>query len=232
MSSHRPLGLLAQLRPQRGETSRSRTYRSSGSPFILIEACSQPGPLAPRALPRFSATMGLSDSRAERPERLCIPAQGLVTWHRSCRASQVPRLIFRRTPSPITPESPMIAHSFLHHRCGLQPIRRLGRSHWSNEAETGSLTLRLTSSPLEASLRRITPPCAQLATCATSNSQGELLSVHEINQAYPGAPNWTKAFRKIRGSPEKSRLTATPLATAGQAPATLLVAGQADAKIR
>ena len=41
---------------------------------------------------------------------------------------------------------------------------------------------------IEASLRWIAPPCARLATCVTSNSHGELLSVHEINQAWPGAP--------------------------------------------
>ena len=41
----------------------------------------------------------------------------------------------------------------------------------------------------EASPGRITPSCARLTTYVTSNSYGELLSVHENNQACPGAPD-------------------------------------------
>jgi hypothetical protein len=38
----------------------------------------------------------------------------------------------------------------------------------------------------------ITPICARLTTCATSNSHDELLSVHENSQSCPGAPKNTK----------------------------------------
>jgi hypothetical protein len=60
-----------------------------------------------------------------------------------------------------------------------------------NEAETGSLTLRLTLSPHEASPDRVAPSHARSATCQTDNLQGELLSVHKIDQALPGAPGFT-----------------------------------------
>ena len=60
-----------------------------------------------------------------------------------------------------------------------------------NEAETGSLALQLALSPHEASPDRVTPPHARSATCQTDNLQGELLSVHKIDQALPGAPGYT-----------------------------------------
>ncbi|MGD8769080.1 MAG: hypothetical protein PVJ06_03455 [Desulfobacterales bacterium] len=60
-----------------------------------------------------------------------------------------------------------------------------------NEAETGSLALRLALSPHEASPDRVTPSHARSATCQTDNLQGELLSVHKIDQALPGAPGFT-----------------------------------------
>jgi hypothetical protein len=60
-----------------------------------------------------------------------------------------------------------------------------------NEAETGSLALRLALLPHEASPDRVTPSHARSATCQTDNLQGELLSVHKIDQAWPGAPGFT-----------------------------------------
>jgi len=57
-----------------------------------------------------------------------------------------------------------------------------------NEAEPGSLTLRLTLSPHEASPDRVTPSRARSATCQTGNSHGRLLSAYKIDQASPGAP--------------------------------------------
>jgi hypothetical protein len=103
--------------------------------------------------------------------------------------SQVPVTIFRRTPSPYTPERPAIASSrFFTAGFGLHHLRKVGHAHLSIEAGSGSLTLWLTSLPLEASPRLITLPCARLATCTTRNLHGELLSVHWIVQALPGAP--------------------------------------------
>ena len=46
----------------------------SGSPPLLQQHCFQQGPFAPRALPRFLARMGLSDSRPEPIPQLWIPS--------------------------------------------------------------------------------------------------------------------------------------------------------------
>ena len=64
-----------------------------------------------------------------------------------------------------------------------------------NEAEVGSLALRLALSPLKASPDRVTPSHARSATCQTGNLQGELLSVHKIDQACPGTPGLTGLTR-------------------------------------
>jgi hypothetical protein len=73
--------------------------------------------------------------------------------HRSPRrVSQVPELICRRLLSPFTPESPAAANTRCFTAGGrLHPIRKSGHPHWCNEAESGSLALRLTSSPHGAS---------------------------------------------------------------------------------
>jgi len=60
-----------------------------------------------------------------------------------------------------------------------------------------SLALRLTSSPQQGFARRIAPPRAYRATCRTGNLQGELLSVHKIGQAYPGAPEYFQKAEKL-----------------------------------
>ena len=70
---------------------------------------------------------------------------------------------------------------------GFTALRRAGHLRLPNEAEMSSLALRLTSSPQQGFARRITPPHACRATCRTGNLQGELLSVHKIGQACPGA---------------------------------------------
>jgi len=87
--------------------------------------------------------MGPADSRPEPFRRLLIPAG---RWARGPlrRASQVPRSICRRPPSSTTPVHPAVAYA----RCftagaRLHPIGKVGRSHLRNEAESGSLALRL-----------------------------------------------------------------------------------------
>jgi hypothetical protein len=60
-----------------------------------------------------------------------------------------------------------------------------------NEAESGSLALRLAPLPHEASPDRVAPSRARSATCQTGNFQGELLSAHKIGQALPGTPGLT-----------------------------------------
>jgi len=75
------------------------------------------------------------------------PAGESLNW-----ASQVPRLICRCPPSPITPGRPMTAHTCCFATDSrLHLLRKDGHDHLCNEAESGSLTLRLTPSPHRAS---------------------------------------------------------------------------------
>ena len=109
-------------------------------------ACPRQGPLAPRALPRFLATMGLSDSRRGRlPVIYSRPT--LRPGPSPRRVSQVPRCDCPSAPSPSTPGCPAVAHaryfaagSRLHH------IGLAGHIQKHNEAEPGSLALGLTRS--------------------------------------------------------------------------------------
>ena len=91
--------------------------------------------------------MGLSDSRPRPPRGYVFP-QGVVAGATPRRASQVPRPICQHAPPPLTPESSPGAHA----RCftddtGLHHSWKDGHSHQFNEAESGSLTLRLALSP-------------------------------------------------------------------------------------
>lgn len=60
---------------------------------------------------------------------------------------------------------------------GFSILGRLATPNLSNEAESGSLSLRLASSPPEASPEWITPTHARLATCQTGNLHGGHLSI-------------------------------------------------------
>ena len=73
-----------------------------------------------------------------------------VRWSLSlppCRVSQVPRLIFPCALSPTTPEGPLGACPLLPHRCQASSSGRLATSVLRNEAESGSLALRLACLP-------------------------------------------------------------------------------------
>jgi len=75
--------------------------------------------------------------------------------------------IFRRPPSPLTPGSPSAAraHCFTD-GVWFRLLRQVDHYHWFNEAETGSLALRLTSSPSLA-------PTARLPASPPSQLHGE-----------------------------------------------------------
>jgi hypothetical protein len=109
-------------------------------------ACPRQGPLAPRELPRFFATMGLSDSRHSHLP-VIDSQQMLAAWPPPCRVSQVPRCDCPSAPSPITPRCPAVAITRCFTAGGrLHHIREAGRTHMRNEAEPGSLALGLTRS--------------------------------------------------------------------------------------
>jgi len=113
--------------------------------------CPRQGPFARPALPGVLTTMNPSDSRPGLMGVIDSP-HPLMPAASPGRVSQVPRLICRRPPPPITPESLTGAPARCFPVSGrLRPSWRVGRSHWFNEAESGSLALRLTSSPQRAS---------------------------------------------------------------------------------
>ncbi len=64
--------------------------------------------------------------------------------------------------------------------------------HLCNEAESGSLSLRLMRSALGASTTGLLQAAARLPTWRTSNSHGNYLSSYTVCQAYPDAPEHTE----------------------------------------
>ena len=111
-------------------------------------------PLRSTVVTRFSATMSLSDSRTEPLPRLCFPSE---RWRRRRRhPAGSPRFLGRSvsTRRPLPPRQVQrllvpIASSLafrLHHSWADWPLAGL-----RNEAESGSLALRLADSPSKAS---------------------------------------------------------------------------------
>jgi len=132
-------------RPPRPQLFRNGTFVQAAL-LSSDSACPRQGPLAPRALPRFFATMGLSDSRHSHLP-VIDSQQMLAARPPPCRVSQVPRCDCPSAPSPITPGCPAVAHA----RCfttgdRLHHVRKTGHTHMCNEAEPGSLALGLTRS--------------------------------------------------------------------------------------
>lgn len=117
------------------------------SPLTTIQ--SRQGPFARPALPGVLTTMGPSDS--PRCQTMVMVSHRLLAGRHASSVrphrgvSQVPRLICRRPPSPLTPGSPTAAPA----RCfavgmRLHHLWKDGHSQWFNEAETGS-RLRITA---------------------------------------------------------------------------------------
>ena len=111
------------------------------SPLTTIQT--RQGPFARPALPGGLTTMGPSDS--PRSQKTVIDSHRLLADRDASsvcprrRVSQVPRLICRRPPSPLTPGSPTAAIT----RCftvgmRLHHLWKGGHSHKFNEAESGS----------------------------------------------------------------------------------------------
>src|SRR5712692_1889979 len=95
---------------------RSRTWVQSGlsSSYSSVFPA---WPLRSTVVTRFSATMGLSDSRPGPPLGYVFPrAVGVGCPPPPCRVSQVPRLFYSCALSPTTPEGPAGACSLLPHR--------------------------------------------------------------------------------------------------------------------
>jgi len=100
----------------------------------------------------------MSPSDSPRSQKMVIDSHRLLDnrWTSSIRpprrVSQVPRLICRCPLSPITPGRPVVAYTCCFATGSrLHQFRQDGHDQWCNEAESGSLALRLTPSPHRAS---------------------------------------------------------------------------------
>jgi hypothetical protein len=135
--------------------------------------------------------MGLSDSRLSFPF-------GYVFPKRAYSGAGLPGSSINLSTHavPFHPGEPVgCIYSFLHQQHWASPSQEVWPlSLLRNEAVSGSLSLWLMSLSHEASPIGITPNCARLTTCATSNSHGELLSVHEIDQAILAHPSAQRFF--------------------------------------
>jgi len=127
--------------------------------------CFQQGSFAPPALPGFLATMSPSDTRTSR--LMVIDSHQAFGFSAQLwRVSQVSRPIFACALSPSTPESPMVCVV----RCspsvaGFIVSERLAAFNLPNEAVVGSLSLRLTRSPSEASHGQLPESRVPSANC-------------------------------------------------------------------
>ena len=145
--------------------------------------------------------MGLSESRPEPLARLFIPWRCWLSClsHSAGLPRFLDRSIHARCPQP--PRKAQRVHAYwfpVDDR--LHPSRRTGHFQIPNEAESGSLALRLTCLPIP---RLHQMDCSHLVLAGlhvrTGNLHGEHLPVHKISQAYPGAP--TKGSGLIRRVP-------------------------------
>jgi hypothetical protein len=155
-------------------------------------------------LPRYYGPLRLP---ARAVPRLCIPSGrwGSIAFPRPAGSPRfLDRSIPARCPQPPRKVRRVLAPCFpadirLHH------LWQTGHLHWRNEAESGSLALRL------AGLLPRFPPdgLPRLAPvrlhARMSNLHGELLSVHKISQAWPGIPETRRnSKRKERTANSKS----------------------------
>ena len=111
-------------------------------PLTVARSRSAPSLHGRYPLPRY---YGLSDSRVKKPRASQVPSLSFLA-----RCPQSPRRV-RRLHSPVASSS----------MSGFIAIRWTGHSHWCNEAESGSLSLRLASSLHKASSTQIAP-CQRL----------------------------------------------------------------------
>ncbi len=170
------LGLAAQILSQsdkfrrQGQHPPNRVFRSrilvQSAPLPSYRIAPKAGPLRSTVVTRFPATMGPSDSRQGRAAVMSSrTAFGTITPAPTGLPGSSADLSARAVPShPGRPDGCL--RSLLRHRRRASPLSGgLATLHWCNEAETGSLALRLARSLGGASTRRITPQAARVATC-------------------------------------------------------------------
>ena len=175
------------------------------SPLTTIQI--RQGPFARPALPGVVTTMNPSDSRTWPqhgywfPWSVVSPVSTLATPRRASQVLDCSVGIRR----PLSPRRARPLRMFVASRSmsGFALSGGLATLAWCNEAEMGSLTLRLTPSPSEASERGIAPTSARSTTWRTNNFHGQYLSTNKNNQASPDAPDEHGFFSDILRIPQK-----------------------------
>jgi hypothetical protein len=123
------------------------------------------GPLAPRALPRFLATTGLSDSPTARTQLISsLRSLPLAPLGQRPGSPSLPNPTFPGR-CPLSPRRvpALLANVSSRRMAGFSSSGRLATLNWCNEADSGSLALRLTGSLHGAPTRRLLPaPSASL----------------------------------------------------------------------
>jgi hypothetical protein len=115
------------------------------------------GRFAPRALPRFLATTSLSDSHTPNARLMDSPGVSSRLWRNwSHGPPSLPNPTFPAR-CPLSPRrAPALLSNVSSHRmAGFNPSGSLAALIWFNEADSGSLALRLTGSLHRASARRL-----------------------------------------------------------------------------
>jgi hypothetical protein len=143
----RPRSRFCDARSRQGYCRASRIRWPSPHqrhPFPVTESCFCSGPFAPRSLPASSLLGAGPTPDRSRLWRYAFPPERWSLFSEPLRrVSQVPRLIFLRTPSPTTPEGPAgaFAHCFPAGGRPLSSTEDRSPPFCANEAETGSLAL-------------------------------------------------------------------------------------------
>jgi hypothetical protein len=105
---------------------------------MTLETCVKSGPFTPRALPRFLATMGRSDSRPRPAAGYGFPV-AVAGSPAPRRVSRDPSPLCRRAPSSIAPGSPTRACARCYRIGGrLHHLWKSGRCQSCDGAESGS----------------------------------------------------------------------------------------------
>jgi len=173
---------------------------SSLSFFAWLHSCQRP--FAPRALPRFKATMDASDSRS---------GQGFAVI--SSRSILGRRFCFRLHPAAGSPRFlgfPLLTRRPLSPRGGL-PLRVINRfiadigfgifgtvatPNLCFEADSGSLALRLVELASRGFRPRVAPPPARSASCLMISLRGDLLSYRRVPPSFAWRTKDTKVERR------------------------------------
>ena len=168
------------------------------------------GPFAPRALPRFNATMGLSDSPAAKTRLMdsADASSGLPrSGGRGLPACPIPTFP-ARCPQPPRRSPPLLVNVASRRIIGFGIFDRLADLFMRNEAESGLLALRLTGSIHGASAPQLLT--ALSASLHARRSVGMMNTFHFIGLGWRCWRTKDAKTQRRKPSPEQEFNPAIP----------------------